>query len=152
MSNGVSNDHYKHTLEYGKFGEGQGKASSPSNWLFQLSTILNALHALISGIFLFSICQNFTTKRTAEAYMDDADCAYIDQTKQNKTPAQIRQKIQQLAQTWENLLYGTGTFSEMPKTKTGTAYTIPRVNYKSPGLFQAAPEDSTGFYVGFLRR
>eukprot|EP00957_Ditylum_brightwellii_P056806 4305326-Ditylum_brightwellii.AAC.1 len=32
MSKGVSNDHYKHTLEYGKCGEGQGKASSPSNW------------------------------------------------------------------------------------------------------------------------
>eukprot|EP00957_Ditylum_brightwellii_P160912 12250978-Ditylum_brightwellii.AAC.1 len=47
-SEGVSNNHYKHTLEYGKFGEGQGKASSPSNWLFQSSTILNALHALIS--------------------------------------------------------------------------------------------------------
>eukprot|EP00957_Ditylum_brightwellii_P089017 6778866-Ditylum_brightwellii.AAC.1 len=32
MSKGVSNNHYKHTSEYGKFGEGQGKASSPSNW------------------------------------------------------------------------------------------------------------------------
>eukprot|EP00957_Ditylum_brightwellii_P048799 3702341-Ditylum_brightwellii.AAC.1 len=45
-SEGVSNDHYKHTPEYGKFGEGQGKASSLSNWLFQLPMILNALHAL----------------------------------------------------------------------------------------------------------
>eukprot|EP00957_Ditylum_brightwellii_P180036 13714826-Ditylum_brightwellii.AAC.1 len=45
-SEGVSNDNYKHTLEYRKFGEGQGKASSPSNLLFQSSMILNALHAL----------------------------------------------------------------------------------------------------------
>eukprot|EP00957_Ditylum_brightwellii_P061033 4633187-Ditylum_brightwellii.AAC.1 len=100
-SEGVSNDHYKHTSEYGKFGEGQSKASSPSNWLFQSSTILNALHALVSGIFLFSICRKFTAKRTAEVYVDDADCTYIDQTKQNETPAQIRQKIQHIAQTWE---------------------------------------------------
>eukprot|EP00957_Ditylum_brightwellii_P183182 13953204-Ditylum_brightwellii.AAC.1 len=28
---GVSTDHYKHTSEYGKFGEGQGKASTLSN-------------------------------------------------------------------------------------------------------------------------
>eukprot|EP00957_Ditylum_brightwellii_P082211 6251548-Ditylum_brightwellii.AAC.1 len=115
-SEGVSNDHYKHTPEYGKFGEGQGKASSLSNWLFQSSTILNALHALVSGIFLFSICQKFTAKCTAEAYVDDADCTYIDQTKQSKTPAQIRQKIQHIAQTWENLLYDTGGKLSLKKT------------------------------------
>eukprot|EP00957_Ditylum_brightwellii_P003214 244903-Ditylum_brightwellii.AAC.1 len=57
-SKGVSNDHYKHTSEYRKFGEGQGKASSLSNWMFQSSTILNALHALVSGIFLISIVGN----------------------------------------------------------------------------------------------
>eukprot|EP00957_Ditylum_brightwellii_P011231 850026-Ditylum_brightwellii.AAC.1 len=72
-SKGISNNHYNHTLEYGKFGEGQGKASSLSNWLFQSSTILNALHALVSSIFLISICQKFIAKRTAEAYVDDAD-------------------------------------------------------------------------------
>eukprot|EP00957_Ditylum_brightwellii_P040237 3044608-Ditylum_brightwellii.AAC.1 len=115
-SNGILNDHYKHTSEYGKVGEGQGKASSPSNWLFQLSTILNTLHALVSGIFLISICQKFTVKCTAEAYVDDTDCTYIDQTNQNEPPAQIRQKIQHIAQTWENLLYSTGGELSLKKT------------------------------------
>eukprot|EP00957_Ditylum_brightwellii_P017749 1336952-Ditylum_brightwellii.AAC.1 len=32
QSLGISDDHYKHTPEYGKFCKGQGKASSPSNW------------------------------------------------------------------------------------------------------------------------
>eukprot|EP00957_Ditylum_brightwellii_P039967 3025719-Ditylum_brightwellii.AAC.1 len=58
MSEGVSNNHYKHTSEYGKFGEGQGKASSPSNWLFQSSTILNALHDPVSSIFLLAFVVN----------------------------------------------------------------------------------------------
>eukprot|EP00957_Ditylum_brightwellii_P025334 1916634-Ditylum_brightwellii.AAC.1 len=48
---GVSQEHYQHTDSYAKFGERQGKSSSPSNWLFQSSTILNALHSLVGGIF-----------------------------------------------------------------------------------------------------
>eukprot|EP00957_Ditylum_brightwellii_P065326 4954600-Ditylum_brightwellii.AAC.1 len=43
---GVTKDTYQHTAEYPLQGERQGKASSPSNWLFQSSTLLNALHAL----------------------------------------------------------------------------------------------------------
>eukprot|EP00957_Ditylum_brightwellii_P151122 11507064-Ditylum_brightwellii.AAC.1 len=47
-SEGILAECYKHSETFAKYGEGQGKASSPSNWLFQSSTILNALHALVS--------------------------------------------------------------------------------------------------------
>eukprot|EP00957_Ditylum_brightwellii_P166034 12641486-Ditylum_brightwellii.AAC.1 len=43
---GVSNAHYRHELGCKKYGEGQGKISSPANWLFQISTLLGALHKL----------------------------------------------------------------------------------------------------------
>eukprot|EP00957_Ditylum_brightwellii_P192547 14660061-Ditylum_brightwellii.AAC.1 len=51
---GVTTDYYTHEANNKKFGEGQGKTSSPSNWLFQSLTLLNALHLLCKGIFLFS--------------------------------------------------------------------------------------------------
>eukprot|EP00957_Ditylum_brightwellii_P004877 371533-Ditylum_brightwellii.AAC.1 len=84
---GVTTDFYMHKANKEKFGEGQGKTSSPSKWLFQSSTLLNALHLLCRGIFLFSVCKQFVERRVAEAYVDDADCTYVDQRDQeNETP------------------------------------------------------------------
>eukprot|EP00957_Ditylum_brightwellii_P064967 4928442-Ditylum_brightwellii.AAC.2 len=40
---GKSKDFYQHTEEYMKGGEGQGKTSSLTNWLFQSSTLLTSL-------------------------------------------------------------------------------------------------------------
>eukprot|EP00957_Ditylum_brightwellii_P090427 6886363-Ditylum_brightwellii.AAC.2 len=54
MPEGILAESYKHTDTFTKYGERQGKASSLSNWLFQSLTILNALHALASSIFLVS--------------------------------------------------------------------------------------------------
>eukprot|EP00957_Ditylum_brightwellii_P195232 14873803-Ditylum_brightwellii.AAC.1 len=45
-SEGISAESYKHTDNFAKYGEGQGKALSPSKWLFHSSTFLDALHAL----------------------------------------------------------------------------------------------------------
>eukprot|EP00957_Ditylum_brightwellii_P170662 12990724-Ditylum_brightwellii.AAC.1 len=45
-SEGASAESYKHTDTFANYGKEQGKASSPSIWLFQSLTILNALHAL----------------------------------------------------------------------------------------------------------
>eukprot|EP00957_Ditylum_brightwellii_P172294 13116311-Ditylum_brightwellii.AAC.1 len=70
---GITEDYYSHTTEIPKFGEGQGKASSPPNWLFLSSTLLAALHALCSSVFLLSISKRFTSKRVAESYVDDTD-------------------------------------------------------------------------------
>eukprot|EP00957_Ditylum_brightwellii_P068446 5196543-Ditylum_brightwellii.AAC.1 len=63
---GITKDFYKHKPSDEKFGEGQGKTSSLSNWLFQSSTLLNALHYLCTGICLFSVCQKYVEKRVAE--------------------------------------------------------------------------------------
>eukprot|EP00957_Ditylum_brightwellii_P177594 13527512-Ditylum_brightwellii.AAC.1 len=91
-----------------KLGEGQGKTSSLSNWLFQSSTLLNTLHYLCVGIHLFSVCRKFVGKRVAEAYVDDADCTYVDQSDQeNETPTRIQDRLKKIAQwliwwIWEN--------------------------------------------------
>eukprot|EP00957_Ditylum_brightwellii_P204753 15340713-Ditylum_brightwellii.AAC.1 len=53
---GIIEEFYQHSSQTPKFGEGQGKASSPPNWLFLSSTLLAALHAICSGISLTSTC------------------------------------------------------------------------------------------------
>eukprot|EP00957_Ditylum_brightwellii_P083526 6349353-Ditylum_brightwellii.AAC.1 len=54
---GVSREHYRHEPGNEKYEEGQGKTSSPSNWPFQISTMLGALHWLVLGINMFSVCK-----------------------------------------------------------------------------------------------
>eukprot|EP00957_Ditylum_brightwellii_P153867 11711599-Ditylum_brightwellii.AAC.1 len=46
---------------------------TPSNWLFQSSMILSALHALVTGVLLTSVCNRFKSQRAAESYVDDTD-------------------------------------------------------------------------------
>eukprot|EP00957_Ditylum_brightwellii_P116868 8914755-Ditylum_brightwellii.AAC.1 len=74
----ISEEFYQHSSQTPKFGEGQGKASSPSNWLFLNSTLLAALHVLCTGISLTSICTKYKIKWTAESYVDDTDVTTMD--------------------------------------------------------------------------
>eukprot|EP00957_Ditylum_brightwellii_P074864 5689697-Ditylum_brightwellii.AAC.1 len=86
----VTTNYNTHEANNEKFGKGQGKTFPPSNWLFQSLTFLNALHLLCKRIFLFSVCKQFVERRVAEAYLDDADCTYVDQKDQaNETPTCI---------------------------------------------------------------
>eukprot|EP00957_Ditylum_brightwellii_P063904 4848423-Ditylum_brightwellii.AAC.1 len=100
---GTTNEFYRHSAESPKYGDGQGKTSSPSNWLFQSSTILTAIHALVTGVLLTSICNRFKSQQIAESYVDDTDCMYCNQSAQNEDTDIISAKIQHTAQTWETL-------------------------------------------------
>eukprot|EP00957_Ditylum_brightwellii_P007205 547179-Ditylum_brightwellii.AAC.2 len=105
---GITKDHYKHELGSKIYSEGQGKASSPSNWLFQISTLLGAFHKMVLGIQMFSVCKRYIEKRVAEAFVDDTDCTYVDQDDQvNITPTCIQDRLKSVAQTWENLIFGS---------------------------------------------
>eukprot|EP00957_Ditylum_brightwellii_P118965 9073548-Ditylum_brightwellii.AAC.1 len=76
---GVSSEHYRHKPENEKYGEGQGKTSSPSNWLFQISTMLSALYCLVLAINMFSVCKQYVEDRIAEFFVNDTDCTYLEQ-------------------------------------------------------------------------
>eukprot|EP00957_Ditylum_brightwellii_P012273 927229-Ditylum_brightwellii.AAC.1 len=79
--------------------------------------LLNALHALVSGIALYSVCKKVFSNRVAESYVDDTDCAHIDQKdQQNKTPVRIRDRLCKIAKVWEQLIYGS--VSELSRKKT----------------------------------
>eukprot|EP00957_Ditylum_brightwellii_P147308 11216835-Ditylum_brightwellii.AAC.1 len=101
---GVSTAHYCK-----KYGKGQSKTSSLANWLFQISTLLGALHKLMLGINMFSVCNRYVEQRVTEAFVDDTDCTYVDQEDQaHKTLSRICDQLKSIAQTWENLIFGSG--------------------------------------------
>eukprot|EP00957_Ditylum_brightwellii_P124376 9479712-Ditylum_brightwellii.AAC.1 len=83
---GNSKESYGHTLCYSKFGEGQGKASSPSNWLFTICTLLSALHGLCKGINLHSVGKKFKSQCVADAYVDDTDAVTSVKILKYQTP------------------------------------------------------------------
>eukprot|EP00957_Ditylum_brightwellii_P021197 1597860-Ditylum_brightwellii.AAC.1 len=106
---GVSNTNYRHEPGCKKYGKGQGKTSSPANWPFQISTLLGALHKLVLGINMFSVCSRYVERRVAKAFVDNMDCTYVDQEDQaNETPSRICDRLTSIAQTWENLIFGSG--------------------------------------------
>eukprot|EP00957_Ditylum_brightwellii_P143120 10904986-Ditylum_brightwellii.AAC.1 len=114
---GVSTAHYIHEPGCKQYGKGQGKTSSPANWLFQISTLLGALQKLVLGINMFSVCNQYVEQRVAEAFVDNTDCTYVDQKDQaNKTPSRIRNQLKSIAQTWENLIFGSGGSLSHDKT------------------------------------
>eukprot|EP00957_Ditylum_brightwellii_P089250 6796543-Ditylum_brightwellii.AAC.1 len=70
---GVPTAHYRHEPGCKKYGEGRGKTSSTVNWLFQISTLLGALHKLVLGINMFSVCNRCVEQQVAKAFVDDTD-------------------------------------------------------------------------------
>eukprot|EP00957_Ditylum_brightwellii_P166920 12705315-Ditylum_brightwellii.AAC.1 len=91
---GISKELYGHTLCYSKFGEVQGKASSPSNWLFTICALISALHGLCKGINLRSIGKKFKSQHVADAYLDNMDAATINQDTQISDPPPHNQRGQ----------------------------------------------------------
>eukprot|EP00957_Ditylum_brightwellii_P161752 12315482-Ditylum_brightwellii.AAC.1 len=111
ITNVISKDSYGHSEECGNWGEGQGKVSLPSNWQFQSSTLLATLTELCVGaaLYLLSTCKKFVASRIGEVYVDDANNVAIDQhTQCTDAQISITKKITEIAQTWEQLLFGSG--------------------------------------------
>eukprot|EP00957_Ditylum_brightwellii_P197888 15075218-Ditylum_brightwellii.AAC.1 len=82
-----------------------------------ICTLLSALHGLCKGINLHSVGKKFKSQHVADAYVDDTDAATIDQDTQiSDTSLKIRDKLQTIAQTWLDLLFGLG--GQLSKEKT----------------------------------
>eukprot|EP00957_Ditylum_brightwellii_P048640 3690810-Ditylum_brightwellii.AAC.1 len=97
---GDTEEFYQSTPDCPSFGEGQEKGSSPSNWLFQVSTLLAALHQLCTRVKLFSICRKKKAKQGDDAFVDDTGNTYVNKENQSKeTPELIRDNIRHIAQT-----------------------------------------------------
>eukprot|EP00957_Ditylum_brightwellii_P044685 3387989-Ditylum_brightwellii.AAC.1 len=83
-----------------KGSKGQGKTSSPPNWLFQSSTLLKSLEEQCTSLHITSVDKKYVTKQIAEGYTDNCDVGTVDQqTQQSDTPAIIAEKMRVIAQT-----------------------------------------------------
>eukprot|EP00957_Ditylum_brightwellii_P090687 6907259-Ditylum_brightwellii.AAC.1 len=95
---GMTDTFYQSTPDCPSFGKGQGKGSSPSNWLFTVSTLLSALHNPYTGVKLFSVCRSKKAERVADAYVDDTGNTYVNEEKQlDETPKSIRDSLRHIA-------------------------------------------------------
>eukprot|EP00957_Ditylum_brightwellii_P154357 11746177-Ditylum_brightwellii.AAC.1 len=108
-SAGESVESYQHTEDCMKAGKGKGKTSSPSNWLFQSSTLLKSLEDQCSSLYLTSVDRKYVSEQVAEGYVDDCNAGTADQqTQQSDTPDIITKRMRNIAQTWADLIYGSG--------------------------------------------
>eukprot|EP00957_Ditylum_brightwellii_P054664 4142029-Ditylum_brightwellii.AAC.1 len=95
---GELSEHYQHSKEYIKGGEGQRKASSPPNWFFQSSILLNSLKEQCEGLYLTSVDKKYVSDWVAEGYVDNMDATTTDQcTQAMDTPTIITAKMQHIA-------------------------------------------------------
>eukprot|EP00957_Ditylum_brightwellii_P096069 7319474-Ditylum_brightwellii.AAC.1 len=81
---GKSTNFYQHSEAYMKGWEGQGKTSSPPNWLFQSSMLLKSLEEQCKGLYLTNVDGKYESKR-AEGYVDDCNAVTADQKTQKLT-------------------------------------------------------------------
>eukprot|EP00957_Ditylum_brightwellii_P080258 6104662-Ditylum_brightwellii.AAC.1 len=104
---GISKDYYTHSSDFPKFGKGQDKTSSSPTWMFISSTLLAILHSLCAGINLTSACGKFRAKQVAELYVNDTDAATVKSNRISCSPDMMQDRLQVIAQTWEQLLFGS---------------------------------------------
>eukprot|EP00957_Ditylum_brightwellii_P182859 13928567-Ditylum_brightwellii.AAC.1 len=78
---------------------------------------LAVLHGLVTGIRMFSIYRKYCADRVAGTYINNAGNAYVDESKQQvETPTSTRSIMLKIAQTWENLICGSGGMISANKT------------------------------------
>eukprot|EP00957_Ditylum_brightwellii_P108647 8286836-Ditylum_brightwellii.AAC.1 len=103
---GESVEFYQHSNKYMKGGEGQGKTSSPPNWIFTSSTLSNSLEEQCTGMYLPSVDEKFVSDCVAEGFVNDTDAGTADQHTQNTdTSGVIAEKMRVIAQTWADLIH-----------------------------------------------
>lgn len=105
---GISNQHY--SGEQGKplFGTGQGSGASPAVWLTLVVILMNTLDRLTRERIRFrSPDSPMRHQRLTDAFVDDTSLAFNDNGHQMDYDTMIN-KMQQIAQNWENLLAYSG--------------------------------------------
>jgi hypothetical protein len=105
---GISTNHY--SSEPGKplFGTGQGSGASPAVWLTLIVILMNTLDRITRERIRFrSPDSPMRHQRLTDAFVDDTSLAFNDNGHQMEYDTMIN-KMQEIAQNWENLLAYSG--------------------------------------------
>jgi hypothetical protein len=104
---GISEEIYKNQPFHLLYGPGQGSTIGPFLWLLCFVLIFSSLLTTAPAIELTNVVQISRQKFVGEAFVDDAGLG----TNTTPSPADhhtLIKNLQQLAQTWEKLLFSTG--------------------------------------------
>jgi hypothetical protein len=104
---GVSEKNYHGTPFECLFGTGQGSGASPSVWLSLVVILMNTIDKLTPECMHFqSTTGKIKHSRRADAFVDDTSLGFSDYGKM--TYSEMVEKLQEIAQRWENLLHYSG--------------------------------------------
>jgi hypothetical protein len=104
---GISEINYQGTPFECLFGTGQGSGASPAVWLTLVVILLNTIERLTPQRMHFqSPSGHLTHSRLADAFVDDTSICFTDYG--DMTYPGMVDKLQDIAQRWENLLHFSG--------------------------------------------
>ncbi|KAI2501729.1 hypothetical protein MHU86_12735 [Fragilaria crotonensis] len=104
---GVSDNNYQGTPFEPLFGTGQGSGASPSVWLTLVVILLNTLDRLVPDRINFvPLRGDRTHQRLVDAFVDDTSLGFTSAGEHSYD--ELIGRLQQVAQTWEHLLFLSG--------------------------------------------
>jgi hypothetical protein len=106
---GVSDAAYHGTPSKPLFGTGQGSVASPAVWLTLLVIFMNTLERIITErIYFASLDTSYKHSQILDAFVDDTSIAFTD-TRNVMTHESIVRRLDLAAQTWQRLLFYSGS-------------------------------------------
>ncbi len=97
------------------FGTGQGSGNSPMVWLAVSILLIGGMAKLCEGISVQSPTGKYKAKRNMDAFVDDSTTWVGSFDNPLCSPRQLGKKLQQSAQTWEQLLSASGGKLQLSK-------------------------------------
>jgi Reverse transcriptase (RNA-dependent DNA polymerase) len=108
---GPSKQHYQHRSKSPIHGTGQGSCASPALWLHISSFLMDILANHSFGFVATSVQKDRIEKINNQGFVDDTSLM----TNGGNTSHELIQRLQQDAQTWNNLLFSSGGKLELNK-------------------------------------
>ena len=112
---GISEGNYKGTVFEPLFGTGQGSGASPAIWLTLVVLLMNTFERLVPDRMDFTSTDGLiVNSRVVDAFVDDTAIGFTD-GKGDHTLETMIQRLQEISQTWEHLLFLSGGSLNLPK-------------------------------------
>jgi hypothetical protein len=114
---GISDGYYASGEGKTLFGTGQGSRASPAAWLTISTVLLASLRILVERGMLFKTPNGTkSVERCSDAFVDDAQNGLNDaHLKTPWTLPELSQRLEDMSQTWEKLLFCSGGSLEPSK-------------------------------------